>query len=1094
MYSKQSAVSDGTLVTLAITLEYQSRDEISVFFEPAFVGDWAWAGTTEARINFTPAVPDGTTVKVQRTTKINGMRHVFTAGAQFMAKTIDADYTQLLHLAQEQIEGAAGEDTGVSSFNARVGDIVLSAQDIEDALGFMPSEGGVAGVSSFGGRTGAVNLTKGDIYPLGITSFNTRIGDVVLTAADITATGFTSGSNTVLNVAEVRSTAHGGASVRTTRGYYLNGDGGAATYYRDPSDISSADNGGSVIVASDGARWKIAPNGVYSAKQFGAKGDSSYGVPGNDDTIPLQRLIDYIQPKGAIGYLPEGRYRCTNRLVIGGTCKLYGAGWKDVRDQDVAAGPNFRDWTKSSVIGTILYADFFTATAGEQIYVNGNSVSICDMEFEVNQPVPSNSSWTPNSVPRAIYAYRQEFYEQGGNSITIENVMLRNHTNGIKLYGVARGFLDNIYGQVFGVGIDVTKNGDVLRMNNLHFNWSFFSGRTATNAYMDANSQVVLLGRVDNPILSNMFTFGGLIGIHTYVDTVTPNGGSTFRLQCTNIGLDNIFYGLRLEDACSLSLSNFYVYNRAEAGSRGIYGLAVLGGGYTPQRINLVNGDFQGSMAEAIRLEVPGTANLANVQITDYNNSGGAFPGIAAYDGVTIQYVNLSNTTPSTTPLTQGFGTGVVNGPGGAGAGVASFNSRTGIVTLTKADVDTALGYNAARLVGGNSYTGVQTSTGTIQVTGNTLPSTGTGIELTYIPGSGGFVSAYNRGASAYTDITISAANITFQINGTNKAAFNTAGQLLLNYGVAQAGGHVLQANGDVLISGAAFAATPLTATTGTRVATCDYVIARLSASGVSSFNTRTGAVTLSSGDVTGALGYTPANSAATVASFNSRTGAVSLTAADVVNSLSGSTVLDVGATIRSTGANIPASGSGLELTFSGGTGYMTGYNRTSAVYTPVTIAGSAINFQINGSIQRAFDSSGRLLLGFGSSQGAAYNLQVNSQIFATSATIATSDARLKENVESLRYGLDVVDGLRPVAYDFKPHDEINFPKERQVGFLAQELELGLMGTGLHRGVVAVPEEDGQHYGVAEVKLIPFMVKAIQELSARVRELEAKEK
>lgn len=51
---------------------------------------------------------------------------------------------------------------------------------------------------------------------------------------------------------------------------------------------------------------------------------------------------------------------------------------------------------------------------------------------------------------------------------------------------------------------------------------------------------------------------------------------------------------------------------------------------------------------------------------------------------------------------------------------------------------------------------------------------------------------------------------------------------------------------------------------------------------GVVSFNTRTGAVTLTSGDVTTALGFTPAVAGSGVTSFNTRTGAVTLEAGDV--------------------------------------------------------------------------------------------------------------------------------------------------------------------------------------------------------------------
>jgi hypothetical protein len=47
------------------------------------------------------------------------------------------------------------------------------------------------------------------------------------------------------------------------------------------------------------------------------------------------------------------------------------------------------------------------------------------------------------------------------------------------------------------------------------------------------------------------------------------------------------------------------------------------------------------------------------------------------------------------------------------------------------------------------------------------------------------------------------------------------------------------------------------------------------------------------------------------------------------------------------------------------------------------------------------------LLIGYTTDNG-AYKLQVNSQIFATSATIATSDGRYKENVATLNGCIDI--------------------------------------------------------------------------------------
>lgn len=93
---------------------------------------------------------------------------------------------------------------------------------------------------------------------------------------------------------------------------------------------------------------------------------------------------------------------------------------------------------------------------------------------------------------------------------------------------------------------------------------------------------------------------------------------------------------------------------------------------------------------------------------------------------------------------------------------------------------------------------------------------------------------------------------------------------------------------------------------------------------GVNSFNGRTGAVTLSSEDVVGALGYTPASNVG-VNSFNTRTGAVVLLKDDVTNAL--------GYTPPTTNTTY-AAGSGLSLsgtTFSN-TGVTSFKSRTGAV------------------------------------------------------------------------------------------------------------------------------------------------------------------
>jgi len=128
----------------------------------------------------------------------------------------------------------------------------------------------------------------------------------------------------------------------------------------------------------------------------------------------------------------------------------------------------------------------------------------------------------------------------------------------------------------------------------------------------------------------------------------------------------------------------------------------------------------------------------------------------------------------------------------------------------------------------------------------------------------------------------------------------------------------------------------------------------------------------------------------------------------------------------------------------------------------------------------------GEVLIGTTTDNG-AYLLQVNSQIYATNATIATSDARFKTNVESLTDATAVIEALRPVAFDFLPHAERNFATERQVGLIAQEAQAALAGCDYADSVVA---QCGDHLGLAYEKLVPVLIRALQESNARIAALE----
>jgi hypothetical protein len=156
-------------------------------------------------------------------------------------------------------------------------------------------------------------------------------------------------------------------------------------------------------------------------------------------------------------------------------------------------------------------------------------------------------------------------------------------------------------------------------------------------------------------------------------------------------------------------------------------------------------------------------------------------------------------------------------------------------------------------------------------------------------------------------------------------------------------------------------------------------------------------------------------------------------------------------------------------------------------------------------------DENGYLLIGYTASNG-AYKLQVNSQIFATSGTIATSDGNYKKDVAPLTNALDLVGKLNPVSFNWKDHPTLNFDKStKTVGFIAQEVKEALKDTDFVNsiikkndcvienavqdsvtGEVITPAVTEEFYGIAEGNLIAILTKAIQELKSEVDALKMK--
>lgn len=124
------------------------------------------------------------------------------------------------------------------------------------------------------------------------------------------------GVQIVNSIALLRSLLKTSASkTAITTGYYTNGDGGGGAYYYDATDVISTDNGGTVIVATDGGRWKLIHEGTVNVKQFGAKGDNTF-----DDTGAIQKcIVAMISRGGGTLLFPDGTYLLTSVQNIGMT-------------------------------------------------------------------------------------------------------------------------------------------------------------------------------------------------------------------------------------------------------------------------------------------------------------------------------------------------------------------------------------------------------------------------------------------------------------------------------------------------------------------------------------------------------------------------------------------------------------------------------------------------------------------------------------------------------------------------------------------------------------------------------------------------------
>jgi len=113
------------------------------------------------------------------------------------------------------------------------------------------------------------------------------------------------------------------------------------------------------------------------------------------------------------------------------------------------------------------------------------------------------------------------------------------------------------------------------------------------------------------------------------------------------------------------------------------------------------------------------------------------------------------------------------------------------------------------------------------------------------------------------------------------------------------------------------------------------------------------------------------------------------------------------------------------------------------------------------------------------SADAAQFYVRGDGVVFARNTSIQTiSDARVKENVKDSSDGLNTIMGLRPIRFDYKSEYD---PRKNQLGFIAQEVEKVFPDA-----IDEWKQNDKTFKSIGTATLIPVLVKAIQELNAKV--------
>ena len=115
-------------------------------------------------------------------------------------------------------------------------------------------------------------------------------------------------------------------------------------------------------------------------------------------------------------------------------------------------------------------------------------------------------------------------------------------------------------------------------------------------------------------------------------------------------------------------------------------------------------------------------------------------------------------------------------------------------------------------------------------------------------------------------------------------------------------------------------------------------------------------------------------------------------------------------------------------------------------------------------------------------------NSSISSLRCQVTSITSLSDRRDKKDIKELPIGLDFINALNPVEFTWNMRDGAKVG-QKEAGFIAQELDEAQQDAGVEELMNLVLKNNPNKLEAAPGKLIPVLVKAIQELSSEIQTL-----